>query len=79
MSRAASASRYRQVRLTFTEQAGGVCSVRVMVKPVNVAWSERHTIVQESFKIAEPLTSMADVYALLGAYLAQDTLPESHT
>lgn len=77
------ASIYKQVRVTLTEQrdprfAGRVVvSVRVMVKPVNVEWSERHTVLTTSAGNLPPLATLDEVYAALLETLAHPPLPES--
>lgn len=77
----ASASRYKQVRITLTESAmrakPGRCrvDVRVMVKPVDAEWTVRHTVLVTSADDLAPLATLEDVYAAVLEFLAAPPLP----
>lgn len=82
---ARAASNYKQVRVTLTEQRDTrhpgrvMVSVRVLVKPLNVEWHERHTILTTSAGDLSPLATLDEVYAALLEVLAHPPLPEVHT
>jgi hypothetical protein len=60
-------SRYRQVRITLTEEAGGRFSFRVMVKPVDAEWTFKHTVNVRSWRMSDPPATLAEVLTLLAA------------
>lgn len=74
-------SNYKQVRLTLTEQRcvgkpGRVnIGVRVMVKPQNAEWHQRHTVLITEARDLAPLASLNEVYAALLEVLAAPPLP----
>lgn len=78
-------SRYKQVRVTLTEEIdrahpGRVrVSVRVLVKPLEAAWSERHCVLTTSATDLPPLATLDEVYGALLEILAHPPLPEAHT
>lgn len=63
-------SRYRQVRLTVTEEVGGWISVRIMAKPINAGWKMQDTVYHHRFQVAAPtphwLDLLAHAYSALG-------------
>lgn len=69
------ASRYKQVRLTFTEQAGGHLSVSLYVKPLNVAWSEHQCVSRWTSQTTEPIETLEDAIGVLIGLLSEHTLP----
>lgn len=72
---------YRQVRITLTEQRDtehpGRVAVffRVMVKPQNAEWHNRHTVLVAEHRDLSPLTDMDAVYAAMLEFLAAPPLP----
>jgi hypothetical protein len=69
------ASRYKQLRLQFTEEAGGRISVSLYVKPLNTEWSEHHCLQRWSRTVDGPLETLEDAISLLIALLEEDLLP----
>lgn len=74
-------SNYKQVRVTLTEQRdlehpGRVAvGVRVLVKPLDAEWSERHVVLSTTARDLAPLASLNEVYAALLEFLAAPPLP----
>lgn len=74
-------SNYKQVRVTLTEsrdvrRPGRVrVDVRIMVKPLQAEWHQRHTILVTSAEDLAPLASLDEVYAALLEFLAAPPLP----
>lgn len=69
-------SRYRQVRITLTEEAGGRIAARVMVKPLDADWTMRHTVWVHSWKQESSTDHWQDlVYAVLRQIAGEDLLP----
>lgn len=64
------ASRYKQVRLTVTEEEGGWVTARVMAKPLDASWAMHNTVWHHRFHPIAPtphwLDLLAHVYAHLG-------------
>lgn len=73
MSRAQ--SRYRQVRVTITEEAGNWITIRVMVKPVNAGWQVKDTVYHHRFRHAVATTHWFNLMALATETVASETLP----
>ena len=69
------ASRYKQVRLQFTEEAGGRVSVSLYVKPLNTEWSEHQCLRRWSRTVSGPIETLEDALGLLILLLEEDTLP----
>jgi len=69
------ASRYKQVRLQFTEEAGGRVSVSLYVKPLNQEWSEHQCLRRWSRRVDGPLETFEDALSLLVSLLEEDLLP----
>lgn len=68
-------SRYKQVRLTFTEEARCV-SYRVMVKPLEADWNMRQTIVHGTTdRPPGGIQSMEDALLMLITILEDQVLP----
>lgn len=72
---ARAASRYKQVRLQFTEEARGRVSVSLYVKPLNAEWNERQCLRRWTSQVSEPLETFEDVLSLLVRLLDEDLLP----
>lgn len=74
-------SNYKQVRVTLTEQRSPGrpdlvdISVRIMVKPQNAEWHQRHTMLVTEARQLQPLASLDEVYAALLEVLAAPPLP----
>lgn len=68
---------YRQVRLTITEERGGLITARVMVKPVTAEWTFKHSVWHGRLRITEPTTHWSELLRA-GAedVLAQRLFPE---
>lgn len=69
------ASRYKQVRLQFTEEAGGRVSASLYVKPLNVEWTQHHVVRRWQRQLDRPLETFEDVMTLMLAMLDEDLLP----
>lgn len=69
------ASNYKQVRLQFTEEAGGRVSASLYVKPLNVDWTQQHVVRRWNRRLAAPLETFEDVLGLMILMLEEDTLP----
>jgi hypothetical protein len=71
------ASRYRQVRITVTEEARGRVSVRVLAKPLTASWSIRHTVWSHTWSPSRPTTHWSELVAeALYEVTTQRVLPE---
>lgn len=68
-------SRYRQVRVTITEEAGGRLTVRAMVKPVNDSWTMRHTVWSHSWRTDATTRHWTDLVGEALHAMARETLP----
>lgn len=64
-------SRYRQVRLTYTEELGGACSFSIAVKGLGDAWDEHAVIIRDHVVFAEPCTDQQGVFERLELIAAQ--------
>nr|CRY96785.1 hypothetical protein [uncultured prokaryote] len=69
------ASRYRQVRLTLTQETSGRVNYSIYAKGLNEAWNEHQVLVRDSVPHDPPLLSSEDVYALLIHVLREQLLP----
>lgn len=69
------ASRYKQVRLQFTEEAGGRVSASLYVKPLGAEWDQRQVVRRWSRVLSGPLETFEDVVGLMIAMLEEDALP----
>lgn len=69
------ASRYRQVRLTFTQESRGRLSYSIYAKGLNQAWDEHQVIVRDSLEWPHPLLSTEDVLGALISVLREQLLP----
>lgn len=69
------ASRYKQVRLQFTEEAGGRVSASLYVKPLNAEWTQQHVLRRWNRRLDGPLETFEDVVGLMILMLEEDTLP----
>lgn len=67
---AAAQSRYKQVRLTVTEESGGRLTMRILAKPVDADWTMRHSVYHHSWRTGAPtphwLDLLAHAYRVLG-------------
>nr|CRY97282.1 hypothetical protein [uncultured prokaryote] len=70
-------SRYRQVRLTFTQETSGRLSYSVYAKGMQDGWNEHHLILRDQVRHAEPLVTIEDVYGAIMAILREQMLPGS--
>ena len=71
-------SRYRQFRLTATQERSGVLSYSIYAKPLNARWDEHQVIVRDSVDVGFiPLLSTEDVVHALIAILREQLLPGS--
>lgn len=69
-------SRYRQVRLTFTQEASGRLSYAIYAKGLNDAWHEHQCLIRSSLEGSpHPLLSTEDVIHLLLDILRDQLLP----
>ena len=69
-------SRYRQVRVTLTQELSGRVSYSVYAKPLNATWQEQHCMVRHAMDHAPvPLLTTEDVIGLLVTLLQQELLP----
>lgn len=71
------ANDYRQIRVTFTECAGGQYLVDVYMKPRRRQWSYRHLVQKSSWRMSDPPVTLPDVYRLLAAELTRLAGPGS--
>lgn len=63
---------YRQVRLTVTEERGGLVTARVMVKPVDADWTMKHCAWQGRLGPKPPTTHWSELLE----FAAQDVLAQ---
>lgn len=76
MARKVAASRYRQVRLTFTQERSGRLSYSIYAKGLNEAWDEPKCLVRDSVAPPVfPLLTTEDVVAYLLVILREQVLP----
>lgn len=69
-------SRYRQFRLTVTQEASGDLSYSIYGKPFNAAWSEHQCLVRAKVETwPRALTSTEDVIGMLLDVLRDQLLP----
>lgn len=73
MSRAR--SKYRQVRVTITEEAGGWVTVRIMAKPVDADWSFKNVVWHHRFRQTEPSVHWVDLVATAKDVVLSEVLP----
>lgn len=72
------ASRYRQVRLTCTQEISGRVSYSVSAKGLNQAWDEHSVMVRSQVQTpGHPLASTEDVLHMLIEVLRSHLLPGS--
>lgn len=70
------ASRYRQVRLTLTQEVSGRVSYSVYAKGLNEAWDEPKCLIRDSIDpVPRPLLTTEDVIEVLLAVLRDQVLP----
>lgn len=67
-------NRYRQVRLTYTEEASGRLSVSLYVKPLGASWDETQCLFRWSVDDLPPAPQVEDVVQRL-VYVLQDAFP----
>ena len=69
-------SRYRQVRVTITEEQGNRVSVRVLAKPLQADWSIRHTVWSHTWRPSRVTTHWSELVAeALSEVLEQRVFP----
>ena len=68
-------SRYRQVRLTVTEEAGGWITLRIMAKPLEASWTMRDVVYHHRFKASGPTPHWLDLLAHAYRVLGMEALP----
>lgn len=68
-------SRYKQLRLQLTEEAGGRISVSLYVKPLDAAWTEQHCLQRWAVQRSEPIHTLEDALSVCVALLEEDMLP----
>lgn len=69
-------SRYKQVRLTITEEAGGWITVRVLAKPVDAGWTFKHSVWHHRWRVTAPTPHWLDLVAhAMSALGLEDVLP----
>ena len=72
-------SRYRQFRLTATQEISGRFSYSIYAKPLHGAWDEHQCLVRDHVDLtALPLKSTEDVVSALVEILSEQFLPGSH-
>lgn len=69
------ASRYKQVRLQLTEEAGGRVSASLYVKPLNSEWTEHGCVRRWNRTVPGPLETFEDVLSVMVQMLEEDLLP----
>lgn len=72
---AAAQSKYRQIRMTVTEEAGNWITVRVMVKPVDAGWQVRDTVYHHRVKQSVATAHWFNLLARATQLVAGETLP----
>lgn len=70
-------SRYRQVRLTFTQETTGRLSYSVYAKGLNMDWTEKQCLVRDQVHLDAPLMTTEDVCHALIVILREQLLPGS--
>jgi hypothetical protein len=75
---AAAASRYRQVRLTITEEAGNRITVRVLVKPLDASWTMRHSVWHHSWRRSRSSGHWSGLIAEAFYAIVGEQLPTPH-
>lgn len=69
-------SRYRQLRVTVTQEANGNCSFSVYGKRLNADWRQTDCLVRGVYMTPpRPLLSTEDVVALMVDLLREEMLP----
>lgn len=68
-------NRYRQVRLTFTQEANGRLSYSIYAKPMNKAWDQHQVIVRDQVRYDGRLDCTEDVVRALLVILGERFLP----
>lgn len=75
-SQRAASSRYRQVRLTFTQELSGRLSYAIYAKGLNQEWHEHQCLVRDSVDTPPwPLLTTEDVVRCLIVVLNEQLLP----
>lgn len=68
-------NQYRQVRLSYTEEASGRISVSLYVKPLGEAWNEQQCLGRWTVE-GEPGAGSVEHVALRLIYILQSAFPE---
>lgn len=67
-------SRYKQFRLTYTEEVNGRVSVSIYAKPLNAAWNEQQCMMRFTEEVGQHVESLEGVAARL-IVLLEDAFP----
>lgn len=68
-------SRYRQLRITATQELSGVLTYSIYAKGISQQWDEHQCIVRDAVFFPAPLMTSEDVYAALIQVLREQLLP----
>jgi hypothetical protein len=68
-------SRYKQMRLNFTEEAGGLLSCSLYVKPLNAEWTERQCVFRWTERDMPSVESLEDAIIVAHEVLARWLVP----
>lgn len=68
-------SRYRQLRITATQELSGVLTYSVYAKGIHQQWDEHQCILRDAVHFPAPLMTSEDVYAALLTILREQLLP----
>lgn len=73
---AISRSRYRQVRLTFTQEVTGRTSYALYAKGLNQAWNEHQCLLRSYTVVPGPLLTLEDVITAVVSILEEQMMPK---
>nr|CRY97283.1 hypothetical protein [uncultured prokaryote] len=68
-------SRYRQLRLTLTQEVGGRCAYSIHAKALNDPWTQHTVIVRDTIVMDGPIVSTEDAIHVLITALREQLLP----
>lgn len=68
-------SNYVQLRVTFTQESSGLCTVRLSHKRYQDDWKEAVTLCHSAFYHHEPIEDVETAKALLRSALDQPNFP----
>lgn len=69
-------SRYQQLRMTVTEEAGGWVTIRVLAKPVDADWTLRNTVYHHRMRLTERTRHWTTLLSLAADEVARGTFPD---